>query len=184
MSGLKKRAPGKRGKLQDQARVLQVIHFVPGSRPVVLLAGALSLFSAFAAIYFGLEWNQDLRIDPTNVAQVEAGRRIYMEACASCHGVSLEGQPNLRKRLPNGRLPAPPHDASGHTWEHTNEVLFRTVKYGPRVYPAGYQTDMPAFEDRLTDSAIAASLAFIASTWPSEIRSKRARIDARPQRLQ
>lgn len=162
-----------------------MIDVTRGSRPVVWFAGALLLFSVMiAAIYLWLQWNQGVRIDPTNVAQVEAGRQIYMEACASCHGASLEGQPNWRKRLPNGRLPAPPHDASGHTWEHTNEALFRTVKYGPRVYPAGYQTDMPAFEGRLTDSEIAACLAFIESTWPSEIRAKRARMDARRQRLQ
>jgi mono/diheme cytochrome c family protein len=43
---------------------------------------------------------------------------------------------------------------------------------------------MPAFENRLTDGEIAASLAFIASTWPSEIRAKRARMDAHAQRLQ
>ena len=158
--------------------------FTPRSRSGVWFAGASFLFSVIAVFYLGFEWSQGLRIDPTNAAQVEAGRRIYMEACASCHGASLEGQPNWRKRLPNGRLPAPPNDASGHTWEHPYEALFRAVKYGPRVYPAGYQTDMPAFENRLTDSEIAASLAFIASTWPSEIRAKRARMDAHPQRLQ
>lgn len=37
-----------------------------------------------------------------------------------------------------------------------------------RGYPAGYQTDMPAFQDLLTDSEIAASLAFIASKWPAK----------------
>lgn len=162
----------------------RIASFTLGRRSVVWVAGALLLSVAVAALYLAFEWNQGLRVDPTNVAQVELGRRIYMEACANCHGASLEGQPNWRKRLPNGRLPAPPHDASGHTWEHPYEALFRTVKYGPRVYPAGYQTDMPAFENRLTDSEIAASLAFIASTWPSEVRAKRARMDARPQHLQ
>jgi mono/diheme cytochrome c family protein len=37
---------------------------------------------------------------------------------------------------------------------------------------------MPAFEKRLTDDEIAASLAFIKSTWPADIRARQARIDA------
>jgi mono/diheme cytochrome c family protein len=54
-------------------------------------------------------------IDPTNAEQVAAGQAVYRVHCASCHGVKLEGQPHWRDRLPNGRLPAPPHDASGDT---------------------------------------------------------------------
>lgn len=118
------------------------------------------------------------RIDASDVAQVELGSRIYANSCASCHGAKLEGQANWQKRMENGRLPAPPHDASGHTWHHGDEMLFRTTKYGALSYSPGYQTDMPAFEGRLTDEEIAASLAFIKSTWPPEIRSKQARIDS------
>src|SRR5688572_13754832 len=55
----------------------------------------------------------------------EPGRQIYDPHCASCHGQKLEGQPNWRIRLPTGRLPAPPHDAGGHTWHHTDDELFR-----------------------------------------------------------
>ena len=40
--------------------------------------------------------------------QAAKGKSAYAEQCASCHGASLEGQPNWRHRLPNGRLPAPP----------------------------------------------------------------------------
>ena len=52
------------------------------------------------------------------------GAQLYAQHCASCHGSQLEGQPNWRERLPNGRLPAPPHDDSGHTWHHPDHVLF------------------------------------------------------------
>jgi len=113
---------------------------------------------------------------PAPASQVETGRRLYAEACAACHGASLEGQPNWQRRLPNGRMPAPPHDASGHTWHHSDEVLFRITKDGPAAYPEGYRTDMPAFGQRLTDQEILATLAFIKSTWPSEIRAKQERI--------
>jgi hypothetical protein len=28
------------------------------------------------------------------------------------------------QRKPDGKLPAPPHDASGHTWHHADAQLF------------------------------------------------------------
>lgn len=140
------------------------------------------LLSVAVVSYFVFERSRIPRIDPTDVAQVEIGKRIYAQACASCHGASLEGQANWQKRMPNGRLPAPPHDASGHTWHHPDEMLFQITKYGPAAYGAGYQGDMPAFEQRLTDEEIAASLAFIKSTWSAEIRGKQARIDADARR--
>jgi mono/diheme cytochrome c family protein len=111
-------------------------------------------------------------IDSADQSQVEKGRRIYLAECASCHGTNLEGQPNWRQRLPSGKLPAPPHDASGHTWHHTDQALFDITKKGLAAYSRGYQTDMPAFADKLTDEDIAAVLAFIKSSWPIDIRRR------------
>jgi mono/diheme cytochrome c family protein len=142
-----------------------------------LLAGFATLLAAAAFLAF-----RPARVDPLNEARVDLGKRLYAEACASCHGASLEGQPNWQRRLPNGRMPAPPHDASGHTWHHSDEVLFRITKDGPAAYPAGYQTDMLAFGGRLTEEEIAATLAFIKSTWPPEIKAKQERIDLGSQR--
>lgn len=141
----------------------------------VLLGGLLVGVAVF--VYF-FTASIPPRIDPADARQVELGRRVYAAACASCHGASLEGQANWQRRLPSGRLPAPPHDASGHTWHHPDEMLFRITKYGPGAYPGGYQTDMPAFEKHLTDDEIAAALAFIKSTWPADIRTRQARVDA------
>lgn len=134
--------------------------------------------------YIALQRPSLPRIDASDLAQVELGSQIYASNCASCHGARLEGQANWQARMANDRLPAPPHDASGHTWHHGDEMLFRTTKYGPRAYPAGYQTDMPGFEGRLTDEEIAAALAFIKSTWPAEIRTKQARMGSAPQSSQ
>ena len=147
----------------------------------VLFGGLIVVVAVF--VYF-FTANAPPRIDPADARQVELGRRVYAEACASCHGASLEGQANWQSRLPNGRLPAPPHDATGHTWHHPDEMLFRVTKYGAGAYPDGYQTDMPAFDKRLTDDEIAASLAFVKSTWSAEIRAKQARIDADARRKQ
>lgn len=109
--------------------------------------------------------------DPGNVRQVARGMEIYRSQCAACHGARLEGQPDWRTRLPNGRFPAPPHDASGHTWHHPDRLLFNITKNGIERYaPPGYQSDMPAFAGKIPDADIWAVLAYIKSTWPADIR--------------
>lgn len=117
------------------------------------------------------------RIDPNDARQVAAGAALYRIHCASCHGANLEGQPDWRNRLPSGRLPAPPHDASGHTWHHADEVLLEIVREGPAFYaPLGVQSDMPAFGAVLSEADMAAVLAYIKSTWPPEIRARQAHV--------
>lgn len=76
--------------------------------------------------------------------------------------------------MPNGRLPAPPHDASGHTWHHPDDHLFRLIKYGlaPPLAPEGYESDMPAFAGILSDSDMWAVLAYIKRSWPAPIRAR------------
>ena len=108
-------------------------------------------------------------------AAIAAGEAIYQTECAACHGRKLEGQPDWRIRRPDGKLPAPPHDASGHTWHHPPEQLFAMVKHGmvPPNAPPGYVSDMPAFAGRLSDDQIRQVLAYIESTWPAEIRAQR-----------
>jgi len=113
------------------------------------------------------------------VLQLARGRVIYDQNCATCHGSNLEGQPNWRERLPNGRLPAPPHDETGHTWHHPDDVLFGIVKYGlvPGKYaPPNHESDMPAFGGVLTDTEIRAVLNYIASHWSPKILAFRAEL--------
>lgn len=95
------------------------------------------------------------------------GRQVYVDQCASCHGADLEGQPDWKSPLPSGRLPAPPHDATGHTWHHSDDVLFRIVKEGTAaIVGGGYESDMPGFGGVLSDAEIQAVLAYIKNTWP------------------
>ncbi len=112
-------------------------------------------------------------IDPENPKQVALGRQVYEAHCASCHGANLEGQPEWRSRRSDGKMPAPPHDASGHTWHHTDEALFKVTRDGlAAMAGAGYETDMPGFKDRLSDDQIRAVIAYIKSRWPSNIRAR------------
>ncbi len=110
---------------------------------------------------------------PHDPQVVSAGRDLYMVHCANCHGADLEGQPDWRSPGPDGLLPAPPHDATGHTWHHTDQLLFDLTKHGPAAFVgADYDTAMPAFDGILTDAEIVAVLSFIKSHWPERIRQR------------
>jgi mono/diheme cytochrome c family protein len=119
-------------------------------------------------------------INAADSALVTLGKGVYDKACAACHGRNLQGQPNWRVRQGNGRLPAPPHDATGHTWHHADMQLFFMVREGTAALaPPGYVTDMPAFKGRLTDREISGSLAYIKSKWPDRIKARQAEISRR-----
>lgn len=123
----------------------------------------------------GRDW-----IETNDRAVLSQGRQIYGQYCASCHGSKLEGQPDWMKRLPSGRMPAPPHDATGHTWHHPSTALFGIVKEGVQKYaPPGYESDMPAFGGTLTDDEIRAVLAYIHSTWPDDVKRRYATLEER-----
>jgi mono/diheme cytochrome c family protein len=102
--------------------------------------------------------------------EISLGQEIYAANCASCHGADLEGQPDWKRRLENGRMPAPPHDETGHTWHHADAQLFTITKEGVGAVVEGYESDMPAFEGVLTDAEIRSVLGYIKSTWPERER--------------
>lgn len=152
---------------------------VKSARRIVIGLAGLAV-AAGAAAYFALGGGAGAKLDPDDPEKVALGARLYAEHCASCHGAELEGQPNWRQRLPNGRLPAPPHDASGHTWHHPAEQLFALTKHGPAaLVGGGYQSDMPAYEGKLSDAEIWAVLSYLKSRWPAEIRARHDQISRR-----
>jgi mono/diheme cytochrome c family protein len=121
--------------------------------------------------------------DASDTRLVALGEGIYRDHCAACHGADLEGQPEWRVRGAEGRLPAPPHDETGHTWHHPDEQLFAITKYGIEAFaPPGYETDMPAFAGVLTDEEIWGVLAYIKSRWPQRIRDLHDDINRRASR--
>lgn len=106
-----------------------------------------------------------------SAAAVTRGRMVYQRNCASCHGKQLQGQADWKSPLSNGRLPAPPHDANGHTWHHPDVVLVGIIRRGLKPYVnQDYESDMPAFEGILTKEQIGDMLSFIKSTWPERER--------------
>jgi len=138
---------------------------------------AWTLAGLFALIAVAAAWwwlGRECRIDQHDRSLVARGQPIYEQHCASCHGRDFKGQPDLKSRNERGRLPAPPHDETGHTWHHDDDVLFEVTKFGMAKHaPPGYQSDMPGFGDRLSDEEIVAALAYIKSRWPEAIHLKR-----------
>jgi mono/diheme cytochrome c family protein len=104
--------------------------------------------------------------------QIAQGQALYAVRCASCHGKNLEGQPHWQMPLPSGRMPAPPHDKTGHTWHHADKALAGVVKLGLKPFAGdNYESDMPAFGAILNDDEIEAILTYIKSTWPERERA-------------
>jgi mono/diheme cytochrome c family protein len=131
----------------------------------LVAVGAIAAVGAAAVIgWFAVS-------DSARRAQVMLGSRIYSDGCASCHGAKLEGQPNWQTPLPSGRLPAPPHDATGHTWHHSDDDLFTITRSGMAALVPGYASDMPIFATLLADDEIRAALAFIKDSWPERERA-------------
>ncbi|NNJ68840.1 MAG: cytochrome c [Boseongicola sp.] len=132
------------------------------------------------ALFFWLTPTQTsglaLHLDEATVA---SGQALYLENCAACHGVNLEGQADWQSRDADGYLPAPPHDETGHTWHHPTDQLFAITKLGTEaIVGGGYKSNMGAFGDVLSDDEIYAVLAYIKSTWPNRIIERHNQMDA------
>jgi len=108
------------------------------------VAGAsLAGIAAFAALQGNGVWAQEVKFLGRSMTgrQIALGGRVYAKSCASCHGARLQGQPDWKRRLENGRMPAPPHDASGHTWLHADQDLFNITKRSVSAVVPGYESD-------------------------------------------
>lgn len=151
-----------------------------GLRPVAVAAAAIAVVGGawFALSALSGPGGGAIVADATDRELVQLGRTVYATQCASCHGADLEGEPDWRSRLPDGSLRAPPHDGTGHTWHHPDAQLFEVVKEGGQAAaPAGFKSNMPAFGETLSDREILASLAYIKSRWPAEIRRRHEQIN-------
>ena len=92
------------------------------------------------------------------------GEKLYKKNCASCHGENGEGNPNWRKRKPDGKLLPPPLNGSGHTWHHAKSLLVSIITKGT-VIQGG---EMPAWENKLSPQEIEAVILWLQSKWPKE----------------
>jgi len=144
-----------------------------GSARSIWIGAAVTVLAAVAWYAVFADREGPLLADPSDAELVALGRDVYAAHCASCHGEDLQGQPDWRSRNPDGTLPAPPHDQTGHTWHHPDQILVQITRDGgAAVAPAGFKSAMPGFAGTLDDREIRASIAYIKSRWPAPERQK------------
>ena len=150
-----------------------------------IFSSVIILPSLYFLITYTNKSNASIDLNTTDNSIIVNGKKIYADNCASCHGVNLEGQKNWMSRLPDGLMPAPPHDETGHTWHHSDSYLFLMTIYGiEEMIGKSYPNNMPAYEDKLADEDIIAVLSYIKSTWPSRIQHHHYQLYARAKSQQ
>ena len=152
-----------------------------------MTSGRRAVLTAALLLPVGCGRAEERERPPSDSAAIRLGAQVYRAQCASCHGASLQGAPNWKRAGPDGRLPPPPHDSSGHTWHHADGLLYRIVARGTAVaigdtaHASRY--GMPAFESRLSPREIRAVLLYLKSTWTPVQRRHQAdlsRLDPQP----
>ncbi|MEN8895335.1 MAG: c-type cytochrome [Yoonia sp.] len=141
---------------------------------LIIGGGAVLIGAALYAISTMSADIDSIVLRDTDSETVALGAAVYETNCASCHGANLEGQPDWRVSDEDGRLPAPPHDETGHTWHHDGDTLFQLTKYGvgALINDPDYASNMPVYDGVLSDDEIIAVLSYIKSTWPDDIRAR------------
>ncbi len=95
------------------------------------------------------------------------GQELYNQHCAECHGENGEGeQPD-----PYAPGSAPPHDVTGHTWHHPDQVNLSTVLNGGAT--------MSGFNEKLSTDEAMLILGYIKTWWgEDELEVQRQRTEA------
>jgi len=99
--------------------------------------------------------------------KVTQGQELYNQHCVACHGINGEGQPDWKTPNEDGSFKPPPHDATGHTWHHADDLLLEIVMQGSD-FP---QSQMPTYGDQLSDEEVIAILEYIKFWWGPEERT-------------
>jgi S-disulfanyl-L-cysteine oxidoreductase SoxD len=174
--GVRRRTPNRRRlHTPDQVTTLELLRTGALAACLGALAGCDASGSKAAVV---------LRTDDARI--LATGQSVYQAHCAACHGARLEGQPRWRERDAQGRMPAPPHDATGHTWHHPDQLLFDITKHGvaKAAKLKGYDSTMPTYDGVLSDAEIVAVLSWIKAQWPAEIRKQQEEMNVAAGRKQ
>lgn len=128
-------------------------------------------FAAGGLITLALASCGDEEPPPPDPEMVALGRQVYGQYCASCHGAEGEAQPNWQTPNELGELPAPPHDSTGHTWKHSDAMLYHIVLQGWRdPFNTTERLTMPAFRGMLSPREIQAVIIYLKTLWTDEQR--------------
>ncbi len=143
-------------------------HFLLGCASLILLLAAACAPGDPGSTIKGVTYNAQ---------QIAEGRTYYEQTCAACHGVNGEGQFPDAPFEPDetGRLGAPPHNPTGHTWHHSDELLLRYVTDGGFADPNNFYT-MPRWDGLYTRDQAALIIAYIKTMWTEEQRIYQQRV--------
>lgn len=140
------------------------------------LVGGASLLALGIALW---GYNPFQAVDPSQIPLVTtseahlAGAELFRQNCAVCHGAGGVGEdpekPSGGLKW-NGTYIAPALNGTGHTWHHSNELLFDTVKNGA----IEAESPMRGFRGRLKDEEIWLILNYVKSLWPEKIQKQHA----------
>lgn len=115
--------------------------------------------------------SDDARVAAQTADVLQRGRVIYLQQCASCHGVHGEGAPDWQQLNTLGEMPAPPHGPQGHTWKHADGMLYRIVHDGWRdPFNKTNRLTMPAFATTLKPIEIHDVIEYIKTMWTPKER--------------
>ncbi|MGI9433529.1 MAG: c-type cytochrome [Geminicoccaceae bacterium] len=149
-------------------------HWLFGSALILVVAGT----SAWL-VTGGTKTSPDILSDADYIA---TGQVFYDEYCARCHGADLKGEfgwmaddqgiSDAEREVVEKVFDdlAPAHDASGQTSRHSDETLFKIIKWGPERALGQANSRMPGSGQTLADDEIWAIIAFLKSHWPDEPR--------------
>ena len=106
---------------------------------------------------------------PSTSENPAVGKRIFAANCAVCHGTEGQGQPDWHIPKEDGTLPPPPLNGNGHTWHHSDGLLYRIVSQGGQFQEdtdlSSFRSAMPAFGDRLSREETVQVLTYVKSLW-------------------
>jgi cytochrome c553 len=116
--------------------------------------------------------------------ELTQGQAIYTQYCAACHGIDGQGQFPAAPLEPDatGRIGAPPHNETGHSWHHSDVLLIRYVTEGGFSDPIRFYT-MPPFGDILTDEQILFVIAYIKTMWTDAQRASQRQLTEEEQSM-
>jgi len=114
---------------------------------------------------------------------LQVGEAAYNLRCAHCHGYAGEGQ--LLSTVSNtqqlGLHTVPPHDATGHTWQHPSQLIHQVILNGIQNPLDHYP--MSPFEGVVTDEEIDQLIAYMALWWTDEQCAWQAQVTQRRDEL-
>ena len=133
---------------------------------LIFLTIFISFCSQSSNISFPANENKELE------EVISVGIKVYEANCIKCHKTDLKGAENWKTdRDEDGDRLAPPLNGYGHSWHHSPEQIFNTIRFGLVYFDPTYEGKMNA-NDKLTDEEIWSVIEYMYSVWPEDVQLK------------